>query len=105
VKSTNAEMPATISGVTSGMSSRTPVAGAQRPVKRASPSAIDVPRIVATTVVAAAIWSEASSDSRRDSSSRNVSYQRREKPEKTCRERPELKEKRMTTRIGANSQT
>jgi hypothetical protein len=87
------------------MSSRTPVPGAQRALARASPSASAVPSTVATSVVAAAICTEARSDSRRDGSSRNVSYQRRENPEKTCSERSELNEKRITTRIGANSQT
>jgi hypothetical protein len=61
-----------------------------------------VPRIVEITIVMSAISRLATSESRSDSDSKNVSYQRRLKPSKFCNERPELNENRTTTAIGAN---
>ena len=76
----SAEIPATISGVTSGTSISTFAPGAQRVRARTRPIASAVPRMVATTIVITAISSEANSDSRRVGSLRNSSYHCSEKP-------------------------
>ena len=67
------------------------------------PSASAVPSTVATTVVMAAISIDVNSDSRSESSLKNSSYQRSEKPSNVCSELTPLNEKRITTTIGANS--
>ena len=61
-----------------------------------------MPSIVATTIVISAISMLAISESRSDSDSKNVSYQRRLKPSKFCSERLELNENRITSTIGTN---
>ena len=57
---------------------------------------------VETTVVMAAIWIDAISDSRSSSSFQNASYQRNESPSSTCSDFSPLNENRITTAIGAN---
>ena len=101
-KISSAEMPATISGVTSGISIRTFAAGLQRVRARTSPIASTVPRIVATTIVITAIRSETNSDSRSVGSLRKSEYHCSEKPWNDCSDLTELNEKRTTTAIGMN---
>ena len=64
-KISSAEIPATISGVTSGISISTFAAGLQRVARRTRPIASAVPMIVATIIVISAIRSDTNSDSRR----------------------------------------
>jgi hypothetical protein len=101
-KSTKAETPATISGVTSGIRRRIPSQLPVRPRVRTTPRASAVPITVATTVVMAAILIDVISDSRSSSSFQNASYQRNESPSSTCSDLIPLNEKRITTTIGAN---
>ena len=98
----SAEIPATISGVTSGISIRMFAPGAQRARERTSPIASRVPSTVAATIVSTAISSETNSDSRRVGSLRNSSYHCSEKPWNYCSDLIELNEKRTTTTIGMN---
>ena len=98
VNSISAETPATISGVTSGISISTLALPAQRVRARTSPNASAVPSTVATTIVTNAIWMLAISDSRSDSFSKKRSYQRRLKPSKFCSELVELNENRIDQR-------
>ncbi len=58
--------------------------------------------MVEITIVISAISMLATSESRSDSDSKNVSYQRRLKPSKFCSERLELNENRITSTIGTN---
>ena len=102
LKIRSAEIPATISGTTSGTSISTFAPGAQRARERTSPTASSVPRTVAASIVRNAISSEANSDSRRASSFRNSSYHCSEKPSKVVSDLTELNENRITTKIGAN---
>ncbi len=76
--------------------------GAQRARERTSPIASIVPITVAASTVSAAISSEAKSDWRSDSSSRNSLYHCSEKPSKSFSDLIELNENRITTKIGAN---
>ena len=101
-KISSAEIPATISGVTSGISIRTLAAGLQRVRARTRPIASAVPRIVATTIVITAIRSETNRDSRSVGSLRNSLYHCSEKPWNDCSDLTELNEKRTTTAIGMN---
>ena len=61
--------------------------------------------MVETTIVASAISMLAISESRSDSLWKNVSYQRQLKPSKSCSERLELNENRITSTIGVNRKT
>ncbi len=70
----SAEIPVTISGVTSGTSMSTFAAGFQRVRARTSPIARAVPITVAASIVSRAISSDANSDSRNVASERNSSY-------------------------------
>jgi hypothetical protein len=74
VNSSSADTPATISGVTSGISMRMLRLLLQRVRARTSPYASSVPIAVATTVVTAAIWMLAIRLSRSDSLSKKRSY-------------------------------
>ena len=100
LKISSAEIPATISGTTSGNSMSTFAPGAQRARARTSPIASSVPSTVAASIVTKAISSEVNSDSRRLGSLRNSSYHCSEKPLKLESDLIELKEKRTTTKIG-----
>ena len=64
-----------------------------------------MPSTVAITIVMSAISMLAISESRSDSVSKNVSYQRRLKPSKFCSDRLELNENRITSTIGTNRTT
>src|SRR5689334_22979976 len=101
-KMISAEIPATISGVTSGISISTFAAGLQRVRARTSPIARAVPMIVAQTIVIRAIRIETHSDSRSVSSAKNSSYHCSEKPWNDCSDLTELNENRITTAIGTN---
>ncbi len=98
----SAEMPATISGVTSGTSISTLAAGLQRVRARTSPIARAVPRMVAAIIVITAICSETKSDSRSVGSSKNSPYHCSEKPSKFCSDFVVLNENRTTIAIGRN---
>ena len=102
LKISSAEIPATISGTTSGTSIRTFAPGAQRARERTRPIASSVPMIVEATAVSAAISSEANRDWRSDSSAKNSRYHCSEKPSKTFSDLTELNENSTTTTIGAN---
>ena len=102
LKISSAEIPATISGTTSGTSIRMFAPGAQRARERTRPIASAVPSTVAASIVRKAISSEVNSDSRRLASLRNSSYHCSEKPSKTFSDLIELNENRITTKIGAN---
>ena len=98
----SAEMPATISGTTSGISIRMLAPPLHLARERTSPIASIVPRIVPATIDSTAISSEANRESTRVWSLRNSSYHCSENPSKFCSDLIELKLKRMTTKIGAN---
>ena len=105
VNSSSADTPATISGVTSGISISTLALPAQRVRARTSPNASSVPRSVPTTIVTVAISMLARSDEVSDSLSKKRWYHSNENPVKRCSERCELNENSTTSRIGTNSTT
>ena len=96
MNSTSAETPATISGVTSGISISTLLACAARERARTSANASVVPRTVPTTIVTSPISMLATSDSRKLTLLKNSSYHWRLKPEKFCSEGVELNENSAT---------
>ena len=72
VNSSSADTPATISGVTSGISISTLAPPAQRVRARTSPNASSVPSSVPTIIVTSAISRLARSDEVSDSLSKNA---------------------------------
>ena len=82
----------TISGVIRGSSMRMLAEPPRRPRARTSPNASNVPRIVATTIVTAAIWKLTISEFLISGSFQASRYQRKLSPSKTCSELPELNE-------------
>jgi hypothetical protein len=101
-KMRRAEMPATISGVTSGTSIRMFAPGAHLARARTRPMARAVPITTEASIVSSAICSDMKSDSRSSGLSRKASYQVSENPSNETSDLIELKLKRMTTTIGAN---
>ena len=102
VNSSSADTPATISGVTSGISISTLALPEYQVRARTRPNASSVPSTVETSIVASAISRLATSDPRSDSLSRNASYHWRLKPSKFCTERTLLNENSTTTPSGRN---
>ena len=105
VNSSSADTPATISGVTSGISIRMLAPPTQRVRARTSPNASSVPRNVPTSIVTVAISMLARSELVSDSLSKKRWYHSNEKPVKRCSERWLLNEKTTTSRIGRNMNT
>ena len=105
MNSSSADTPATISGVTSGISISTLAPPAQRVRARTSPNASSVPSSVPTIIVTVAISMLARSDEVSDSLSKKRWYHSNEKPVKRCSERSELNENSTTSRIGRNRTT
>ena len=101
-KISSAEMPATISGVTSGIDHQDVGGGAPPRPGADQPDRKRGAEDRRTTIVTTAIRSETNSDSLEVGSLRKSRYHSSEKPWKDCRDLTELNENRMTTAIGMN---
>ena len=104
VNSSSADTPATISGVTSGISISTlALPENQRVRARTRPNASSVPSTVETTHRRERDLDARHQRPRSDSLSKNASYHWRLKPSKFCTERTLLNENSTTTASGRNT--